>query len=197
MCFPIAVAGTTITAAQTAAIVSTAASIGSTALSIKGQQQQAKAQASAQKAAMDREQARYLQEQTAMRIQQQMENEALTQKLVLNARESREKRATAQVVAAERGAAGTTIDSLIADYTRQEGETAFSLVRQAQLNDISRNIGMDTAYTQYENNIGRINQPIAQPNYVAEAIGLVNQGTNIYSNYQSNTLTELRIKKNT
>jgi len=166
-------------------------------LSIKGQQQQAKAQANAQKAAMDREQARYLQEQTSMRIKQQMENEALTQKLVLNARDARNKRATAQVVAAERGAAGTTIDSLIADYTRQEGETAFSLVRQAQLNDISRNIGMDTAYIQYENNIGRINQPIAQPNYAAEAIGLVNQGTNIYSNYQTNTLTELKIKKNT
>lgn len=195
MCFPIAALGWS--AATTAAVTSTATAVMGTALSIKGQQQQAKAQASAQKAAMHREQARYLQEQTAMRVKQQMENEALTQKLVLNARDAREKRATARVVAGERGVAGTTIDSLIADYTRQEGETAFSLVRQAQLNDISRTMGMDTAYTQYENNIGRINQPIAQPNYAAEAMGLVNQGTSIYSNYQTDKLNELKITKYT
>ena len=191
MCLPIAAIG--FTAAQTAAAASVISTVASTAMSIRGQQQQADAQYKAQEAAMKREQERHIQDMTAARVKQGMENEVLTNQLVKNTRNAAAARATASTSALEDNKSGISVNAMLADYTRQEGETNFQLVRQAQFGDISRDFGMSQMSMEHANTIGRLNAPIKQPNYLAEGLNMGTSLTGTYSNYQQNTLNALKI----
>lgn len=195
MCFPVAVAGFSMTAAQTAAVASVVTTVASTALSIRGQQAQADAQRRAQEAAMERENQRMIQDLTAQRVKQGMENEVLTQKLIANTKVAQAKRATAKTSAIENNKSGVNVDAMLADYTRQEGENNLTLVRQAQFGDISRSFAFENAYAQTALNKAKLNQPIAQPNILAEGLGAVSSLTGIYGNYQQNRYNELRIQQ--
>jgi hypothetical protein len=192
MCFPIAALGLK-TASATMAAVSTAATVASTAMSIVGQKQQADAQYKAQEAAMRREQQSHLQSLTAARVKQSMENEVLTNNLIKNTKNAAAARATAMTSAIENNKGGTSVNAMLADYTRQEGETAFQLVRQAQFGDISRDFGFEKMETEHANKIAQLNPPIKQPNYLAEGLDMTTSLAGTYSTYQTNRLNELKI----
>lgn len=191
MCFPIAVLG--MTAAQTAAAASVITTVASTAMSIQGQKAQADAQYKAQEAAMLREQQSHVQSLTAARVKQGMENEVLTNNIIKNTKNAAAARATAMTSALENNKGGTSVNAMLADYTRQEGETNFQLVRQAQFGNVSRNFGFEQSGMEHANKMAQLNPPIKQPNYLGEALNMGTGLTNTYSNYQTNRLNELKI----
>ena len=187
----VAIAG--FTAAQVGAATSAITAIGSAMLSIRGQQVAAKAQRQAQAAATERARQKHLADITASRVKQGMENEVLTQQLVENTKRAEAARATAATSAIENNKSGVSVNAMLADYTRQEGDTAFGLVRQAQFGNISRDFGLEQQAMAFSNEVGNINKPIAQPNYGATLLGLANTATGIYSQYQTNVRNELQI----
>lgn len=176
------------------AAISGAATVASTALSIVGQKQQADAQYKAQEAAMRREQQSHVQSMTAARIKQSMENEALTNNLIKNTKNAAAARATATTSAIENNKGGNSVNAMLADYTRQEGETAFQLVRQAQFGDVSRDFGFEQMQVEHANKIAQMNPPIQQPNYLAAGLDMTSSLAGTYSTYQTNKLNELKIK---
>ena len=143
-----------------------------TASSLIGQSQQASAQREAQQIASRQEKQRYLAEVSAMRTQQQQEAIARSQRIEESSRKAMEARATATVAAGEAGVSGISVDALLGDLSRQQSEYEFSVQRQAQLTGVIRQLALQEAGLGFSRNMLRINQPIAQPDY----LGSVTQG---------------------
>lgn len=144
----------------------------STASSLIGQSQQASAQREAQAIASRQERQRYLAEVSAMRTQQQQEAIARSQNIEESTRRAMEARATARTAAGEAGVSGLSVDALLGDLSRQQAEYEFSVQRQAQLTDVNRQLALRESGLGFSRNMLRINQPIAQPDY----LGTVTQG---------------------
>lgn len=143
-----------------------------TASSLIGQSQQASAQRQAQAIASRQERERYLAEVSAMRSQQQQEAIGRSQNIEESSRRAMEARATATVAAGEAGVSGLSVDALLGDLSRQQAEYEFSVQQQARMTDVNRQMALTESGLGFSRNMLRINQPIAQPDY----LGSVTQG---------------------
>lgn len=152
----------------------------STATSLIGQSQQASAQREAQAIASRQERERYLAEVSAMRTQQQQEAIARSQNIEESTRRAMEARATARTAAGEAGISGLSVDALLGDLSRQQAEYEFSVQRQAQLTDVNRQLALREAGLGFSRNMLRINQPIAQPDYLGTATQGLQTGLSNY-----------------
>tara|TARA_B100000963_G_scaffold319435_1_gene301306 strand:- start:840 stop:1373 length:534 start_codon:yes stop_codon:yes gene_type:complete len=149
--------------------------------SIQGQRYQADAQAQAQAIASRQERERYLAEVSAMRTQQQQEAIARSQKIEESSRKAMEARATAVTSAGEAGVSGLSVDALLGDLSRQQAEYEFSVQQQANLTDVNRQMALKESGLGFSRNMLRINQPIAQPDYLGSMVQGVQSGLSNYN----------------
>ena len=163
------------------ALVSGALGVAQMSMSISGQKQQAKAQAKAQQNASIAEQQRYLTEMSAVRLRERQEKVAAAQRIQQATKAAREARATARVSAGESGVAGLSVDALINDLTRKEGEFTSSIQEQLRFGDVNRTLGFEDAANRSRMNLLGINRPIAQPDYAGAAISGAQTGMSAYS----------------
>jgi hypothetical protein len=150
-------------------------------MSIKGQKQQAKAQAKAQQNASIAEQQRYLSEMSAMRLRERQEKVAAAQRIQQSTKAAREARATARVSAGEAGVAGLSVDALINDLTRKQGDFNSSIQQQLNFGEVNRTLGFEDASNRTRMNLLSINRPIAQPDYAGAALSGAQTGMSAYS----------------
>ena len=153
----------------------------STISSIQGQRYQADAQAEAQSIASRQERERYLAEVSAMRMQQQQEGIARSQKKDEADRRAMEARATATVSAGEAGISGLSVDALLGDLSRQQAEYEFSVDQQARLTDVNRQLALKESGLGFSRNMLRINRPIEQPDYLGSAVQGLQTGLSSFS----------------
>jgi hypothetical protein len=146
-----------------------------------GQRQQAKAQAQVQRNASIAEQQRHLTEMSASRLRERQEKVAAAQRIQQSTTKAREARATARVSAGEAGVAGLSVDALINDLTRKEGEFNFSVQQQMQFANMNRTLGFEDSANRSRMNLLSINKPIAQPNYLGAALSGASTGLSAYS----------------
>ena len=163
------------------ALVSGALGVAQMSMSISGQKQQAKAQAKAQQRATILEQQRYLQEMTAMRMQERQEGIASAQQRQQIAKKAREARATGRVSAGEAGVAGLSVDALMKSFTQNEATALSSITQQEQFNAQNRALGITDAQMRSSGNLLRINKPISQPDYAGAAFSGAQTGMSMYS----------------
>ena len=150
-------------------------------MSIVGQRQQAKTQEKMQKNASAAEQQRYLSEVSASRLRERQEKIMAAQRIQRTTTKAREARATARVSAGEAGVAGLSVDALINDMTRKEGEANFSIQQQMQFAEQSRAMGLDDSANRSRMNLLSINKPIEQPNYLGAILDGAQTGMSAYS----------------
>lgn len=162
-----------------------AITVATTAASIRSQQQAAAAQAKAQENATKAERMRHMQEMSAQRIQERQEQVAKAQKVQSSTKKAREARSTARVSAGESGVSGLSVDALINDLTRQEGEYRYSLTKQAEFDATNRTLGLkDGGMRSYMNQLS-INKPIPQPDYLGSTLKGINAGMGTASTVKS------------
>ena len=150
-------------------------------LQIQGQRQQGKAQAKVQENASAAEKQRHLQELSAARLRQRQEMTASAQQIQKATTEARESRATARVSAGEAGVAGLSVDALINDMSRKEGEFRSSIQQQTQFQTMNTNLGLSDAGMRSRMNLLSINKPIEQPDYLGAILGGAQTGMSAYS----------------
>lgn len=150
-------------------------------MSIVGQRQQAKTQEKMQKNASAAEQQRYLSEVSASRLRERQEKVSAAQRIQQSTTKAREARATARVSAGEAGVAGLSVDALINDLTRKEGEFNFSMQQQLKFSDQNRALGFEDSANRSRMNLLSINKPIAQPNYLGAILEGAQTGMSMYS----------------
>lgn len=189
MCLPVfaplgaAMMGGTATAATAGAAAlgtMTVMSVATTALSIKGQRDNAKAQAIMQDRATKAEYARAAEEGSALRLNQQIQQENRAVEQQAAAIKAEKARARARTAAGESGVSGQSVDDLINSYTQQEAAFRLGLKRQAVNQDLAANAQLRSAGLQSANNLIRINQPIQQPDYAGTIMSGINQGLSNY-----------------
>jgi len=164
-------------------------------LSIHGQRQQAKTQEKMQKNASAAEQQRYLSEVSASRLRERQEKVSAAQRIQQSTTKAREARATARVSAGEAGVAGLSVDALINDMTRKEGEFNFSMQQQLKFSDQNRALGFDDSANRSRMNLLSINKPIAQPNYLGAVLDGAQTGMSTYSFGQDSGMNDYLNKK--
>lgn len=152
----------------------------STISSIQGQRFQVQAQEESQRLASMQERQRYLAEVSAMRMQEQQESLARTQRKEQASRRAMEARSTATVSAGEAGISGLSVDALLGDISRQQAEFEFSSDEQARLTSINRGLALTEAGMGFNRNMLRINQPIEQPDYLGSFMGGAQTGLSTY-----------------
>jgi hypothetical protein len=161
--------------------IAIAAGVAQTGLSIKSQRDAAKAQEKYQAAASKAESARAQQQMGAERIQQAFQNEERAKEIQNAARKADEARARARVSAGEAGVAGTSVDALLNDFSRQEAAFRFGLQRQGEQMDVSRELRLKDMGLQSYNTQISINKPIKQPDYAGAIASGISTGLSIYS----------------
>ena len=136
----------------------------------QGQRQQARQQARYQASASAAERARFLQEQSSIRMRQAQEREATDRELGDIAMKSREAIASARTSAGESGVAGSSVDALMDDYMRQEGNYRTALTRQQEFQNINTGLALSDAGFRTQNNQIGINKPINKPSFLTHAL---------------------------
>lgn len=143
--------------------------IASGAMQYQGQRQAAKTQATMQRRASEQEAKRHLAQVSAMRTKERFQQMEASQKLQANQRRAQEARATARVASGEAGVSGLSVDAIMNDYTRKEGQYNFSVLQNQRVQQINSALGLDNAGQAYTSNMLRINQPIKKASF-GEAI---------------------------
>ena len=167
-----AAAGTAAATAQALVGASITASVGSSALSFIGQQQQAKQQEKYQRIASRQEAERLQQEQTAIRIKQDQENQARQNELFELKKRTDAAVASATVAAGEAGVAGTSADLLLGDYYRSMGNYETALLREQGFQDVATGLATQDAISRSGQRQTGILRPINRPS-VLEGIASV------------------------
>lgn len=150
-------------------------------MQIAGQRQAAKTQERMQANATKLEQQRYLNQVSAMRMQQAQEAVGKAQRIQQSTRKAREARATALVSAGEAGVAGLSVDGLMNELTRQEAQYRFSETKNEEMTDVNRELQLNNVALGSEMNLLRINKPIEQPNYLGAILSGAQTGMSMYS----------------
>lgn len=143
--------------------------VASGAMQYRGQKQAAKTQAIMQRRASEQEAKRHLAQVSSMRTEQRFQKIAASQKLQANQRKAQQARATARVASGEAGVSGLSIDAIMNDYTRKEGQYNFSVEQNLRVQQINTALGLENAGQAYTSNMLRINQPISKASF-GEAI---------------------------
>lgn len=144
---------------------------GSSLAQYQGQRQQARQQANYQAQASVAERARFLQEQTSIRMREAQQQEATNKELGEIAMKSREAVSRARTSAGEAGVAGASVDALMDDYMRQEANYRTTLLRQQEFQNINTGLAMSDAGFRSQNNLIGINRPINRPSFLTAALG--------------------------
>lgn len=152
-----------------------------TGMSIKQQRNNIATQKKVQKNASDQERQRYLNEVSQTRLRERQEQIAAAQKMRQGQTEVREARATARLSAGESGVGGLSVDAIINDLTRQEGEYNASIQQQLAFSDQATSLALEGAGLGFTNNMLRINKPIAKVNYLGAALEGAQTGLSMYS----------------
>ena len=192
MCDPIsATIGSSIVGAKAAAGMtavqlgmigaSTVASVVSPIASYAGQRQQAKAQARYQAQAAATERQRFLQEQTAIRIQEAQKQKAAGEELADIARRTEGALGTATAMAANRGITGVSLEALRDDITRQAGDVQFRIAQQQDMGEVATAMGLEQAgFATQQRQIG-LAKPIARPSLALSGLQALSGGLQTYA----------------
>lgn len=189
MCFP--AIGAAIVGAKAAAGMSalqlgliggsTVASIASPIVSAVGQRQQARQQARYQAQAAATERQRFLQEQTAIRIQEAQKQKAAGEELADIARRTEGALGTATAIAANRGITGISLEALRDDITRQAGDVQFRIAQQQDMGEVATVMGLEQAeFATQQRQIG-IARPIARPSLALSGLQALSGGLQAYT----------------
>jgi hypothetical protein len=146
----------------------------------QGARQQAKTQARYQASASAAERARFLQEQTSIRMRQGQQQEATNRELGDIAMKSREAISRARTSAGESGVAGSSVDALMDDYMRQEGNYRTALTRQQEFQNINTGLALSDAGFRTQNNQIGINRPINKPSFLTHALSTASSAAGAY-----------------
>jgi hypothetical protein len=194
MCFPAigaAIAGYGSVAAATKAGASviglgllgagTVASVASPLVSYAGQRQQAKAQAKYQAQAAAAERQRFLQEQTAIRIQEAQKQKAAGEELADIARRTEGALGTATAIAANRGITGLSLEALRDDITRQAGGVQFRIAQQQGMGEVATAMALEQAgFATTQRQVG-IAKPISRPSLTLAGLQSLSGGVQAYT----------------
>jgi hypothetical protein len=138
--------------------------------SYAGQRQAARQQARYQAQASAAERARFLQEQTSLRMRQSQQQEATNKELGEIALKSREAISRARTSAGEAGVAGASVDALMDDYMRQEANYRTALLRQQEFQNINTGLALSDAGFRSQSNLIGINRPINRPSFLTAGL---------------------------
>ena len=147
----------------------------------QGQRQQARQQGRYQAAASAAERARFLQEQSSIRMRQAQQQEATHRELGAIRIQSREAIHRNLTAAGESGAiAGRSYEHLVDKYLGEEGRYRSALSRQQEFQNINTGLALSDAGFRTQNNLIGINKPINKPNWVTHALGTASNAAKAY-----------------
>ena len=160
---------------------STVASVASPLVAFAGQRQQAKQQARFQAQAAAAERQRFLQEQTAIRIQEAQKQKAAGEELADIARRTEGALGTATAIAANRGITGISLEALYGDIERQAGDVQFRIAQQQDMGEVATAMGLEQAgFATQQRQIG-IARPIARPSLALSSFQALSGGLQTYA----------------
>jgi hypothetical protein len=160
---------------------STVASVASPLVSYAGQRKQAKQQAAYQAQAAATERQRFLQEQTAIRIQEAQKQKAAGEELADIARRTQGALGTATAIAANRGITGISLEALRDDITRQAGDVQFRIAQQQEMGEVATAMGLEQAgFATQQRQIG-LAKPIARPSLALSGLQALSGGLQTYA----------------
>tara|TARA_R110002110_G_scaffold125763_1_gene304069 strand:+ start:69 stop:599 length:531 start_codon:yes stop_codon:yes gene_type:complete len=153
-----------------------------------GQRKQAQQQQRYQSQAAGAERQRFIQEQSALRMRQAQEQEAMNAELGDIALKSREAISRYGVSAGEAGVSGASVAMGGEDLTREWLNYSTRITRQQELQNINAGLALtDAGYRTQMNQIG-INKPIDRPSFLTGVLGATQAGVSGYA-------TGMQIKK--
>lgn len=129
--------------------------------------------------------ASFKQQAGQVRLKDQQAAAAASQELSQNAKKASEARATAHVSAGESGAAGVSVDNLIADFYRQEGSYKDSVTQNLEWDQAQSNqdlLGLRSGAI--DRTIAARRPNINAPSYLAAGLQMAGQTTDAYTRYK-------------
>ncbi len=161
-----------------------------TAITYQGEQEQATSTAQYQKKAAQEGQALAKQQYDINIAQenkkQQQETEAQAQQTTQVRKEAAQARAQARVSASAAGVSGLNVDSLIADYDRQEANSIYSINRNREFGLQQSELNKQTIRTQGMAQLSSTRfKPIFGPSLSGTLTGAVSSGIGDYAAYNS------------
>jgi hypothetical protein len=160
---------------------STVASVASPLVGYAGQRRMAKQQARYQAQAAQAERQRFLQEQTAIRIQEAQKQKVAGEELADIARRTEGALGTATTIAANRGITGLSLEALRDDITRQSGGVQFRIAQQQGMGEVATAMGLEQAgFATQQRQIG-IAKPIARPSLALSGLQALSGGLQSYT----------------
>ena len=184
MCFPLigaALAPAASAGMQTLIGASVVSGFAAPLVSYAGQRKQAKQQAAYQAQAAAAERQRFLQEQTAIRIQEAQKQKAAGEELADIARRTEGALGTATAIAANRGITGLSLEALRDDITRQAGGVQFRIAQQQDMGEVATAMGLEQAgFATTQRQIG-IAKPISRPSLTLAGLQSLSGGVQAYT----------------
>ncbi len=186
MCDPVSIAvGSALGATGSATAVgmvgaTTMLGVASSATSFIGQRRMARQQARYQARAAEAERQRAMQEQSALRLRQAQEQEAANREMAEVALKSREALARTRTSAGEAGVAGSSVEMLLDDYTRQEAAYRIGITRQQEMRDVQTGLALTDAGYRTQMRQIEINKPIDKPSFLTGALSIAQGGLSGY-----------------
>jgi hypothetical protein len=163
------------------AAVAAAVQVASVGAQFAGARQQAKQQARFQAQAAEAERQRFLQEQTAIRIQEAQKQKAAGEELADIARRTEGALGTATAIAANRGITGVSLEALRDDITRQAGDVQFRIAQQQDMGEVATAMGLEQAgFATQQRQLG-IRRPIREPSLALAGMQALSGGLDAYT----------------
>ena len=189
MCFP--AIGAAVVGAKAAAGMSSlslgliggsvVSSIASPVVSYVGQRQQAKAQAKYQAQAAAAERQRFMQEQTAIRMQEAQKQKATGEELNDISLRTQAAMGTAVAQAANRGFTGLSLEAVYDDITRQAGAVRARIAQQQGMGEVGTAMALEQAgFATTQRQIG-IAKPISRPSLALTSLQALSGGVQAYA----------------
>ena len=141
------------------------------AASIGAQRQQAEMQGAAQDAASVRELQRQQMAMRSERMQQGDEETTIAQEQLKANREAEAAISTTVVAGEAANVSGVSAGLNVQDFARKNAEYQAALALQTRMNDSARRLSLANSGQQYVSNMGQINKPIEQPDYLGTLLG--------------------------
>ena len=160
---------------------STIASAVSPIVSYAGQRQQARQQAKFQAQAAAAERQRFMQEQTAIRIQEAQKQKAAGEELNDISLRTQAAMGTAVAQAANRGITGLSLEALYDDISRQAGNVQSRIAQQQGMGEVSTAMALEQAeFVTTQRQIG-LAKPIKRPSLALTGFQALSGGLDAYT----------------
>lgn len=155
---------------------------GATAAHSVGVQRNAiKTQRKVQENASIQERKRYLNEVSQTRQRQRQEQIAAAMKIREGQVQAMEAKATAFTSAGQSGVSGLSVDAILGDLSRQEGQYNFNIKQQLEFQQAATENILETAGLGFTSNMLRINKPIPKVDYFGAVLEGAQTGMSFYS----------------